>query len=154
MVPASIPSPDPSWAQFNLGPLTIHTYALCILLGIVAAVIIAQRRLAKVGVHPDVVVDITIWAVPLGIIGARFYHVFTHTGDYFYPGSNPWSIFAIWDGGNALYGSPRSAARSLPVTGAALLSPVASKPSKRRPPLPAVESKSTRATSWVQTTTA
>lgn len=105
MVPASIPSPDPAWAQFDLGPLTIHTYALCILLGIAAAVIITQRRLAKGGIHPDVVLDITIWAVPLGIVGARFYHVFTHTGDYFYPGSNPWSIFAIWDGGNALYGS-------------------------------------------------
>jgi prolipoprotein diacylglyceryl transferase len=43
--------------------------------------------------------------VPLGIIGARFYHVFTHTGDYFFPGANLWNIFAIWDGGNALYGS-------------------------------------------------
>lgn len=49
--------------------------------------------------------DVVLWAVPLGIIGARFYHVFTHTGDYFFPGANLWNVFAIWDGGNALYGS-------------------------------------------------
>ena len=41
----SIPSPDPSLSQFQLGPLTVHTYALCILTGIIAAVLIAQRRL-------------------------------------------------------------------------------------------------------------
>ena len=105
MLPSSIPSPPPVWAQFHLGPLTIHTYALCILAGIVAAVIISQRRLSRRGADNGVVLDIIIWAVPLGIVGARFYHVFTHIGDYFFPGANLWNIFAIWDGGNALYGS-------------------------------------------------
>ncbi|WP_426621869.1 prolipoprotein diacylglyceryl transferase [Microbacterium sp. As-52] len=102
---SSIPSPPPSWAQFALGPLTIHTYALCIIAGIIAAVFITQRRLAARGAESGVVIDIVIWAVPIGIIGARFYHVFTHVGDYFYPGANLGNIFAIWDGGNALYGS-------------------------------------------------
>ena len=100
-----IPSPDPAWAQFQVGPLTVHIYAMCILAGIVAALIITQKRLARRGAESGVVLDIIIWAVPLGIIGARFYHVFTHVGDYFYPGANPWDVFAIWDGGNALYGS-------------------------------------------------
>jgi prolipoprotein diacylglyceryl transferase len=103
--PASIPSPDPIWAQFHIGPLTIHTYALCILAGIVAAVVITQRRLGKRGGESGVVIDIILWAVPIGIVGARLYHVFTHVGDYFFPGANLWKVFAIWDGGNALYGS-------------------------------------------------
>jgi prolipoprotein diacylglyceryl transferase len=102
---ASIPSPPLSWAQFMVGPLTVHTYALCILAGIAAAVIITQRRLSTRGAPDGVVLDIIMWAVPLGIVGARLYHVFTHLGDYFFPGSNVWAIFAIWDGGNALYGS-------------------------------------------------
>jgi len=101
----SIPSPDPSWAQFHLGPLTIHTYALCILAGIIVAVLFTQRRMSQRGAPQGVVLDIIFWAVPLGIVGARFYHVLTHTGDYFYPGANLWQVFAIWDGGNALYGS-------------------------------------------------
>lgn len=105
MLPASIPSPDPSWASFSVGPLTIHTYALCIIVGILAAVAITERRLRRRGVARWAVVDIAIWVVPLGIVAARFYHVFTHVGDYFYPGANLWSVFAIWDGGNAIYGA-------------------------------------------------
>ncbi|MGN7797715.1 prolipoprotein diacylglyceryl transferase [Leifsonia sp. 22587] len=101
----SIPSPPPEWAQFQLGPVTIHTYALCILAGIVAAVLITGHRLDRRGVQRGVVLDVALWAVPLGIIGARFYHVFTHVGDYFFPGANLWNVLAIWDGGNALYGS-------------------------------------------------
>jgi len=105
MLPTSIPSPDPILSQFQLGPLTIHTYALCILAGILAAVVITQRRLSARGGTRGMVLDVIIWAVPLGIVGARFYHVLTHGGDYFYPGANLWDVFAIWDGGNALYGS-------------------------------------------------
>ncbi len=104
-VVTSIPSPLSAWSQFHLGPLTIHTYAICILIGIIAAVIITQRRLSTRGAESGVVLDIIIWAVPIGIVGARFYHVFTHVGDYFFSGANLWNVFAIWDGGNALYGS-------------------------------------------------
>lgn len=105
MAAMSIPSPPPEWAQFQLGPLTIHTYALCIISGIIAATIITQRRLSRRGAENGVVIDIILWAIPLGIVGARFYHVLTHGEDYFYPGANLWDVFAIWDGGNALYGS-------------------------------------------------
>ncbi|HWT33859.1 MAG TPA: prolipoprotein diacylglyceryl transferase [Microbacterium sp.] len=101
----SIPSPPPQWAQFQIGPLTIHTYALCIIAGIVAAVLILGSRLKRRGIEPGFAVDIALWSVPLGIVCARFYHVFTHVGDYFAPGDNLWNVFAIWDGGNALYGS-------------------------------------------------
>jgi len=105
IVLTSIPSPPSEWSQFHLGPLTIHTYAICILTGIIAAVIITQRRLSRRGAPNGVVLDIILWAVPIGIVGARFYHVFTHVGDYFFSGANLWNVFAIWDGGNALYGS-------------------------------------------------
>ncbi|MEN2740384.1 prolipoprotein diacylglyceryl transferase [Microbacterium sp. X-17] len=105
LVKTSIPSPPPEWSQFQIGSLTIHTYALCIIAGIVAAVWITGRRLGRRGVDPGFAVDATLWAVPLGIICARFYHVFTHVGDYFFPGANLWNVFAIWDGGNAIYGA-------------------------------------------------
>ena len=55
--------------------------------------------------------DIALWAVPLGIIGARLYHVLTHPDDYFCEGANVWNpfepgaIWNIWEGGNAIYGS-------------------------------------------------
>jgi prolipoprotein diacylglyceryl transferase len=105
MSPLSIPSPPPILKQFMIGPLTIHTYALCLLAGMILAIIITQRRMTNRGAPRGIVLDIVIWAIPLGIVGARVYHVLTHTGDYFFPGANLWNTLAIWDGGNALYGS-------------------------------------------------
>ena len=99
----SIPSPDIQY--FDLGPLRVHIYALCILVGIALATWITNTRLSKRGAERGVVLDIILWAVPLGIIGARFYHVFTHPADYFYEGADLLKVFYIWEGGNAIFGS-------------------------------------------------
>ena len=99
----SIPSPDIQY--FDLGPLRVHIYALCILVGIALATWITDTRLSKRGAERGVVLDIILWAVPLGIIGARFYHVFTHPADYFYDGADLFKVFYIWEGGNAIFGS-------------------------------------------------
>jgi prolipoprotein diacylglyceryl transferase len=115
IAPLSIPSPDYEWQIWEINlfgwQLNIHMYALCILVGIVLAVAITSRRLTKRGAEPGVVLDIALWAVPLGIIGARIYHVLTHPDDYFYEGANIWNplqpgaVWNIWEGGNAIYGS-------------------------------------------------
>jgi prolipoprotein diacylglyceryl transferase len=100
---SSIPSPDIQF--FDLGPIRVHIYALCILLGIILATWITDVRLTRRGAARGSVLDIILWAVPLGIIGARFYHVFTHSGDYFYEGADLMRVFYIWEGGNAIFGS-------------------------------------------------
>ena len=100
---ASIPSPEVSSVQ--LGPLTIHFYALCIIAGIIAAVLLTNHRLTKRGAEPWVVIDIALLAVPLAIIGARIYHVVTHWGFYFGEGANPLTALYIWEGGIAIYGA-------------------------------------------------
>lgn len=100
-----IPSPDPSWASFSVGPLTIHAYALCLLAGIIAAIWLTSRRLTARGGHDGAVYDIVMWAVPLGIIGARIYHVITHWGDYFGPGQDPITALYVWEGGIAILGA-------------------------------------------------
>ncbi len=115
IAPLSIPSPDYEWQIWEINlfgwQLNIHMYALCILVGIILAVIITSRRMTKRGAEPGVVLDIALWAVPLGIIGARIYHVLTHPDDYFFAGANIWNpfqpgaIWNIWEGGNAIYGA-------------------------------------------------
>lgn len=85
--------------------LRIHFYAIIILIGILVAAIWTSRRLTKRGAEPGVVLDFVIWSVPLGIIAARLYHVFTHPNDYFGPGMDPWGIVQIWNGGNAIFGA-------------------------------------------------
>ena len=105
MLPGSIPSPDPAWSQIALGPLTVHTYALCLLAAIAAATVFTQRRLRSRGAQGDVTLDVVIWAVPCGIVVARIYHVLTHLGDYTGPDSDPWEWLRIWEGGIAIFGS-------------------------------------------------
>jgi prolipoprotein diacylglyceryl transferase len=99
----SIPSPDVS--SFQLGNFTIHYYALCILVGIVAAAFLTNARLNRRGAEPGIVLDIILWAVPLGIIGARVFHVLTHPNDYFYPGADLLRTLYIWEGGIAIFGA-------------------------------------------------
>jgi len=102
-VVASIPSPSISY--FDIGPLRIHIYALCIITGIIVAVLWTNARLSKRGAEPWVVIDIALLAVPLAIITARIYHVLTHWSFYFGEGANPWSALFIWEGGIAIYGA-------------------------------------------------
>lgn len=101
--PMSIPSPELQYLQ--LGPLRIYFYALCILAGIVVAWLWVSRRLEQRGGERGAAIDFTVWAVVLGIVGARIYHVLTHWGDYFGPGKNLLEVFAIWNGGIAIFGA-------------------------------------------------
>lgn len=116
--PLSIPSPGEEWRAFNLGQwlrdiglswfsfdILINAYALCILVGIVAAVLLTNARLTRRGAEPWIVLDIALFAVPLGIIGGRIYHVVTHPADYFFPGADLLRVLYIWEGGMAIFGA-------------------------------------------------
>lgn len=97
--------PSPSISSFQVGPLTIHFYALCLIAGIIAGWVMGSRRWRARGGTAETFETVLIWAIPIGIVGARIYHVLTHLGDYFGPGRNPWSVFFIWEGGIAIYGA-------------------------------------------------
>lgn len=105
----SIPSPGAdirSWT-FEIAGLsfTVHAYAICILIGIILAVVITNRRLTARGGEPWIVVDILLWTLPLGIVGARIYHVLTHPADYFGPDKDLMEILYVWNGGIAIFGA-------------------------------------------------
>ncbi|WDF34707.1 prolipoprotein diacylglyceryl transferase [Arthrobacter agilis] len=104
-VPASIPSPPAEWASFGLGPVTIHAYALCILAGIILALVLTQKRFVSFGGHADAVWDIAIWAIPFGIIGGRLYHVVSSPDAYFGPEGDLARIPQIWQGGLGIWGA-------------------------------------------------
>lgn len=116
--PLSIPSPSYDFQIFNLGQwlrdlglswfpfnINIHAYAVCILLGIIAATVLTSARLKRRGADPGVVLDIALWAVPFGIIGGRIFHVLTHPDDYFGPGKDLLKTLYIWEGGLAIFGA-------------------------------------------------
>ncbi|MFI2664013.1 prolipoprotein diacylglyceryl transferase [Micromonospora carbonacea] len=97
--------PSPSTAVWQLGPLPLRAYALCIIAGIAVACVVTERRLRQRGVAPGAVLDIAVWAVPTGIIGARIYHVITSPEKYFGAGGEPLKAFAIWEGGLGIWGA-------------------------------------------------
>jgi len=99
----AIPSPDVSYIE--LGPLRIHFYALFILAGIILALVLTESRLRARGAESGIALDISLWAIPLGILGGRFFHVVTHPNDYFFPGADLLAVFRIWEGGLAIYGA-------------------------------------------------
>jgi prolipoprotein diacylglyceryl transferase len=103
ILPASIPSPPAS--VWYLGPFPLRAYALAILAGIVAAVLLTRRRWVERGGSADDVLEIAFWAVPFGIVGGRVYHVLSSPDAYFGPGGDPWRAVAIWEGGLGIWGA-------------------------------------------------
>jgi len=97
--------PSPSQSVWHLGPLPLRAYALCIILGIVAACVVTELRMRRRGAPPSTVLDIAVWAVPAGIIGARIYHVITSPGPYFGADGDPIRALYIWEGGLGIWGS-------------------------------------------------
>jgi prolipoprotein diacylglyceryl transferase len=97
--------PSPTQGVWELGPLPIRAYALCIVAGIVAAVLITEKRWVARGGAPGDVLDIAVWAVPFGIIGGRLYHVISSPRPYFGEGGDPLRAFAIWEGGLGIWGA-------------------------------------------------
>lgn len=102
-VAASIPSPDVG--VWHLGPFPVRAYALCLLAGIVIAAWLTARRLPPRGVEAEKAIDVALWAVPFGIVGARIYHVISSPQAYFGPGGQPMRAFAIWEGGLGIWGA-------------------------------------------------
>jgi prolipoprotein diacylglyceryl transferase len=97
--------PSPSQGVWDLGPIPIRAYALCILTGIVVATWWTQRRWAARGGNADDVLDVVMWAVPFGIVGGRLYHVITDPELYFAAGKQPIRALYIWDGGLGIWGA-------------------------------------------------
>ncbi len=92
---ASIPSPSSN--QLEIGPLSLNYYGMCIGIGVVAAVVIAQRRWAARGGDPEDVSHVATWGVVAGLIGARAYHVITDWRPI-----EDW--LKIWEGGLGIPG--------------------------------------------------
>jgi prolipoprotein diacylglyceryl transferase len=97
--------PSPSESVWQLGPIPIRAYALCLIAGIVAACWITEARMRSRGAPKWAVLDIAVWAVPFGIVGGRLYHVFTSPDAYFGADGDPWKILAVWEGGLGIPGA-------------------------------------------------
>ena len=93
--------PSPSTGVWHLGPVPLRAYAFCIILGVVAAVVIGERRWVARGGLKGTVADLAAVVVPFGLLGARIYHVLTSPGPYV---DDPVSALYVWQGGLGIPG--------------------------------------------------
>ena len=98
--------PSPAQGVWQLGPVPLRAYALFIIAGIIAALLIGDRRWVARGGEPGVIYDVVLWAVPFGLIGGRLYHVITDWPKYFGEGgAGLVGALRIWDGGLGIWGA-------------------------------------------------
>ena len=86
---------------FSIGPITIYWYSVTMLLAVLTGVYLAIRESKKQGMY-SFISDLITYAIVFGIIGARLYYVIFNFDSY---KNNLLEIFAIWNGGIAIYGA-------------------------------------------------
>jgi prolipoprotein diacylglyceryltransferase len=105
VVLASIPSPTS--AAWRLGPLSVRAYTLCVVAGIVVALVVASRRYRRGGGRAGVVLDVAAWAVPFGLTGATAHALLVATRHDFHHAHRLWHAVTV---GVAAIGIPGAVA--------------------------------------------
>lgn len=67
--------PSPAQEAWSAGPLTVHGYALCAALGVLAGLWLTGRRYRAAGGRPGLVADLALIAVPVALAGARLQRI-------------------------------------------------------------------------------
>lgn len=98
------------------GGLSIKWYGIIIALGMVLAFVYAGYRAKKNDIKFDDVIDLGLFAVIFGVIGARLYYVVSEVlagkGSY----KTFYDVIAIWEGGLAIYGGVIAGALAVFIT--------------------------------------
>ena len=92
---------DPSPVAFTVLGKDIYWYGIIIAGGFLLAVLYMLYRAKTFGITHDDVLDLVLWAVPVGVICARLYYCVFYWDLY---RDNPVSMLYIWEGGLAIYG--------------------------------------------------
>ena len=99
---------------FDLFGKPIYWYGVIIMLGIVAAFAHALIRSKQEGVKADDILDVGIFTVLFGVLGARLYYVVTTLDTHRYDSFK--DVIAVWEGGLAIYGGIIAGATAVVVT--------------------------------------
>ena len=90
---------------------TIHSYGFMLVVGFVLALYVASRRAKVMGIKPEFITDMAIWAIICGIIGARLFYIFEPkdaAAEETFKGG--WKVFNIFDGNMSWLGALAGAA--------------------------------------------
>lgn len=88
-------------AAFAILGRDVYWYGIFIGMGVILGVLLAMHEAKRTGQSPDTYLDFIIYAMVIAVIGARLYYVL-FSWDYY--SQHPEKIFAIREGGLAIYG--------------------------------------------------
>lgn len=91
-----------SWTTIELGPLTIQVWGMFVALGILLSMYIIHQRAKRMGLDANLMLDMALWVVVFGFVGARLVHVFLYEPSFYL--SNPGQSIAVWNGGLSSFG--------------------------------------------------
>ena len=87
----------------TIGGLKIHWYGVMVAIGLYAGIQIALRDAPRRGVDRDKLLNTSLIAAVLGVLGGRLYYVIQNHPEYYL--QHPSQILAVWQGGMAFYGA-------------------------------------------------
>jgi phosphatidylglycerol---prolipoprotein diacylglyceryl transferase len=90
--------------MLQIGPVAIRWYGFLIALGVLIGSIWATREAERRDLDSEKLLDMAVWLVIAGIIGARLVYVLTSPSAFFGPGGDPLSALYVWRGGISIHG--------------------------------------------------
>jgi phosphatidylglycerol---prolipoprotein diacylglyceryl transferase len=87
----------------TIGGLKIHWYGIMIALGLYAGIQVALRDSPRRGISREQLMNVSLLAAVLGIVGGRLYYVVQNNPSFYL--HNPGQIIAVWQGGMAFFGA-------------------------------------------------
>ena len=88
---------------FSFGHLTIYLFGITIMLGMLAGLWVMVREAKRKGLEQQHMLDLALYTIFAGIIGARLYYVAAFKFEYYM--SNPLEILFIQQGGLSIQGA-------------------------------------------------
>ncbi len=88
--------------------IPIFGYGLMMFIGFAAGTLLAIRHAARVGIDSDVILDLILWLLVPGLLGARLFYVIQYSDRIFREARGLEYVtrfVAVWDGGLVFYGS-------------------------------------------------
>lgn len=85
---------------FRLFGLDVRWYAVLIVCGMILAVYLASKEVERRGMDGELMYDLAVWVLPLGVVGARLWYVFFESQRF----HSLWDVVNLRSGGLAIQG--------------------------------------------------
>ncbi len=86
----------------SIGPIQVYTLGVFLVLAFLCGTFVLWREGVKSGYNEDKLMDLAVWVIFWGWIGARAYYVLSNWGVY---SSDITSILRVWEGGLSFHGA-------------------------------------------------